>query len=211
MAEEQQTQEPGASGGQEPQTFSLEYVKELRQEAAKHRTDKNKLKEQLESQADYADLKAGAQKWAKHEESLKSEGEKQAEVLATLQSQNEELSSRLKGERLRTAFIVTASELDVAHPEDAFRLSDHTKVEYGEDGEIKLEGIETMVKGLIEDGRLPKKGVVKAPNLDGGTGGGRRGSGQQTSFTEAEIREQAARLGVRVENLAEAYGVKLKP
>lgn len=44
---QQQQQEPKNGGGQEPQTFSREYVEQLRAEAAKHRTEAKERADKL--------------------------------------------------------------------------------------------------------------------------------------------------------------------
>lgn len=71
---------------------------------------------------------------------------------------------------------------------------------HGDDEEALKADMATLLEAM------PKPA---APNLNGGAGGGDRGRGG-TTLTTQQIREQAARLGVNPEYMAQQYGVSLQ-
>ena len=188
MAEEEKGQE-APKESQEPENFSLEYVKELRQEAAKYRTQRNTEREKVEAQGDYADLKEKADKWADLEDKQKSDLEKMQDKLAVAEKATLDAQSRVTDTLIRSAFIEAASKAGFANPSDAYSLADRSGVGIKEDGEI--EGVDKAIKAL--EGRLPLA-QKPAPKTDGGVGSGNAGG--KTMFTEAEIREQATMMNV---------------
>ena len=202
MAEEEKGQE-APKESQEPENFSLEYVKELRQEAAKYRTQRNAEREKVEAQGDYANLKEAAGKWAELEDKQKSDLEKMQDKLAAAEKATLDAQSRVTDTLIRAAFIEAASKAGFANPSDAYSLADRSGVNVKDDGEI--EGVDKAIKAL--EGRLPLA-QKPAPKTDGGVGSGN--SGGKTMFTEAEIREQATMLNVDPTLLGETYGVKIE-
>lgn len=202
--EEPRTGGQEGSGGQEPnddKTFDAEYVRELRQENAKWRTQLRDVQAQLDQFGDYDDLKQQAAKWQEFEDKQKSDMEKLQDQLSQLQTERDVAQQRAQDAIIKSAFVSEASKAGFANPEDTYRLADLGKITINEDGIV--EGVADAVKAL--DGRLPMA-KTKAPNLDGGAGG----KGKQTSKTEAELREEAVRLGVDPKFYAEKFGVKLE-
>ena len=185
------------------QTFDLEYVKELRAEAAKYRTQRNAVNEKLTAFGDYDDLKAAADKWQAQEDKNKTELEKLQGQIATLESDRDQALQQVQSTLIESAFIAEASKAGYANPGDVYHLADTSKVTINDEGQV--EGVEDAVKGIGD--RLPKAKPT-APSVDGGAGGAAKG--QKTLFTEAEIREQAAMMNVNPVHLGAQYGVKLE-
>jgi hypothetical protein len=198
-------QEPADESGQEPTTFTPEYVQDLRQEAAKYRTQLRDTKQKLEGFSDYDDLKAEAAEWQKHQDAQKGELEKLQEQLEEVQRERDDALQRRQDTLIQSAFVTAASAHNVTHPADAYNLADLSKVRIDDDG--KVTGVKDQVEALVKDGRLPLKGQAQAPDVDGGVGTGRKG--QKPAPTAAEIREQAAVYGVSPEQMAAQYGVSL--
>jgi hypothetical protein len=202
MAEEETGQEAQKKESQEQETFTREYVKELRNEAAKYRTQRNDIRTQMEGQGDYADLKEAAGKWQELEDKQKSDLEKMQDKLAAAEQAATDAQSRVTETLIRAAFIEAASKAGFANPSDAYSLADRSGVGIKDDGEI--EGVDKAIKAL--EGRLPLA-QKPAPKTDGGVGSGSTG---KSMFTEAEIREQAAMINVDPVLLGETYGMKLE-
>ncbi len=196
-------QEPGE--GQEPKTFTTEYVQELRQEAAKYRTQMRDLEERLTVVADYDDLKTQADEWTKHQDAQKGELEKLQEQAAQAQQERDQ-AIELANKRLVSAAIVSeASTAGFANPQDAIVLLDHSGVKIDDKGNV--QGAAEAVKQLAEDKKYLLNNKQPAPSVDGGAGGGKKGG--KPAPTEAEIRELAAVYGVNAEHMAAGYGVAL--
>jgi len=189
------------AGGQEPERFNREYVEQLRQEAARYRTQRNEERQKLESQGDYASLKEAADSWQALQDKQKTDLEKLQDKLATAEKTAEAAQQRVNETLIRAAFIEAASKAGFANPKDAYSLADKVGVKLNEAGEV--EGVEKAVKAL--EGRLPLA-QKPAPSTDGGVGSG---SGGKSIFTEAEIREQAVVLNVDPVLLGQQYGMKI--
>lgn len=193
------------AGGQEPEpeSFSAEYVKELRNEAAKWRTSLRALESKVEGYGDVEQLRADAAEWQKVRDAQKSELEKLQERAQTLEQERDRAVKLANDRLLRAAIVSEASKIGFANPEDAFRLIDPSSLAIQDDGTVK--GAAEAVKAL--EGRLPLA-RTPAPSLDGGAGGGQKG-GKNPVYTEAEIREMAAVYNLSPQALAETLGVKL--
>lgn len=204
--QEPQTDPQDAGGGQEQDnqdTFPREYVVGLRQEAANYRVKAKELESKLSQFADYDQLKEAASKWQELEDKNKTDMEKLTEQLEQLRGERDRALQDMQDQRLRSAFISEASKLGFANPADAYALADKSGVEITKDGQVK--GVDKAVKAL--EGRLPLA-KPKAPSVDGGAGGAANAG--KSIFTEMELREQAARLGVDAKLYAErGFGVKL--
>jgi phage I-like protein len=171
--EPQTTGQAPADTGQEPATFTSEYVQELRQEAAKYRTQLREVQEQVGQFADYDELKRAAEELQKRKDADKSELEKFQEAAAKAERERDEARQRAQDTLIRAAFIEEASKAGVANPGDAYRLADLSSVSIDEEtGQV--EGAEEAVAALVDAGRLPMTGKQPAPSLNGGAGSGAR-------------------------------------
>lgn len=185
-------QEPG--GGQEPTTFTREYVQELRQEAAKYRTQMQGLQAQLDQFADYDALKEAATKWQQHEEEQKGELEKLQEARERAERERDQALQRAQDTLIRSAFVEAASKAGAANPGDAYLLADRSAVSADENGQIS--GVEEAVKALVDAGRLPMAGRPTAPGLNGGAGDGKRPGTPTLSDEEIAV---ARKMGLTAE------------
>ena len=80
-----------------------------------------------------------------------SESEKLQVEMEALKKDHKDLQSNLDAERIRTAVLTKAAELNFATPEDAYSLIDLTAVEIT-DG--KVSGFEESLKALAKSARL---------------------------------------------------------
>lgn len=110
--------------------------------------------------ADYDDLKAKISefetKQAEQEREKLSEVERLQADLAARDTKEQELAQQLeavrnqaKQERIRNAFIQSASTNNVAYVEAALKLADLSAVEVGEDGTVI--GVDELMKSLVTD------------------------------------------------------------
>lgn len=104
----------------EPKTFDESYVKELRAEAAKYRTQNKELAEKAKAYDEYV-------------ESQKSEQEKQAEALAAAIKERDALRVEMMRSRIASAKNLPASLVD--------RLRGETEDEMLADADALLEGL----------------------------------------------------------------------
>ena len=164
-----------------------------------------RLSRERQKYEDYDDLKANATKWDEHLETQKSEQQKIEDARDKALSERDTALGQVKEMALRSAVMTAAATHDAAHPEDAYRLIDMSKVTLGDDG--KVDGAEAAVKELVKEGRLPTKSKVKAPNLDGGAGGKDRQG--KDSITVEDIEGLAAAYGVDPVHLAKVSGLEI--
>ena len=148
MAEEQgqvptQEQTPGASPapaagatdqhGQEPaEKFDAEYVKQLRAENAKHRTQLKDVTAQLEQ----------------FKQAQMSETEKAAARLQQLEAENARLITAQRDNALRSAITTAAARLGVKHVDAALKLIDTSVLDIGDDG--KVSGADAAMRDLVK-------------------------------------------------------------
>lgn len=159
-----------------------------------------RLSRQKAQYADYADLKAKAQKWGEVEEAQKSEAQKLAERAAKAERERDEAQQRSKARLIRAAFVAEAAKAGAAHPEDVFALADTANVKLDDDDNVT--GVAEAVQAVIAAGRVPTLQAQRAPSLDAGAGGGKRASEQERiALTDAEL-EQARKLRITPEQYA---------
>lgn len=125
---------------EESKTFDEGYVKELRQEAAKYRTQNKELAEKAKAYDEYV-------------ESQKSEQEKQAEALATAMKERDTLRAELLRLKVASAKNLPASLVD--------RLRGETEEEMLADAESLLEGLKgNFVEKKVTSPQETGAGVV---------------------------------------------------
>lgn len=118
-------------------------------------------------------LKALEDKQAKKEQESLSEAEKLQAEIKQGKKAHEALKAELDAERIRTAVIGAAIELEFASPDDAFSLIDRNEIKI-EDG--KVVGFEKSLKALAESGRLAMKDSKKGNGLGTPSGKGKPAS-----------------------------------
>jgi len=149
---------------------------------------------------DYDDLKAAAGKWAEVQEAQKSEAQKLAERAAKAEQERDAALQRAQERLIRAAFIAEAAKAGAAHPEDVYALADTTAVKLDE--QDNPVGVAEAVAAVIAAGRVPTMQTQRAPDLDGGAGGGKRAAEQKAAaLTEAE-HEVARKLGIAPDQYA---------
>lgn len=158
-----------------------------------------RLSRQKAQYADYADLKAKAQKWAEAEEAQKTETQKLAERAAMAERERDEALQQAQSRLIRAAFIAEAAKAGAAHPDDVYALADISSVML--DDQNNVVGVTEAVKAVIEAGRVPIA-QQRAPNLDAGAGSGRRAGEQQAAALSEQELEQARKLRITPEQYA---------
>lgn len=104
--------------------------------------EKSKRLAELEKEAEERRLAELSEKERAEELAKKFEEEKQS-----LAAQLEELREASKQKDIRNEFYRVAQREGIEYIDDALRLADLDKVEYGEDG---IKGVEDVVKALVE-------------------------------------------------------------
>jgi hypothetical protein len=156
-----------------------------------------RLQRERAKYADYDDLKTKVQQM---EDAQKSELERAMEAREAAEQKAREALAQANERLIRAEFVSQAAIHGVAHPEDAFRLADRQSVTIGDDGAVT--GVTEAVKALVEAGRLVMSGGPRAPNLDGGAGGGDRASDKKLQLTPEE-EEIAKKMNIPLEKYAE--------
>lgn len=177
--QEPQDNTPAQDATTDNQTFSADYVKELRQEAANYRT---KLRDLEAKQAELdqqrtnqeAERLAQAQKWQELAELRTKE-------LETLRTAHTEQQKQINAQRIRSAFTAEAAKRgNIVDIEAAFQLANIGGIEVTEEG--KVTGVIQVIDALITDKPfLVANGKMPAPSLDAGAGGGVRPGGKTLS------------------------------
>jgi seryl-tRNA synthetase len=114
------TPEGQETEGTESKSFDESYVKELRSEAAKYRTERNELKKQVE---------ALAAKDKEREDSGKSEVEKLAGRIAALEAEKVTLEKAAREKDMRAMVVSEAAKMNVVDSDAVYRLLDLDGVE----------------------------------------------------------------------------------
>jgi hypothetical protein len=123
-------------------------VKRLRDEAAKHRTEKNAVKSELEKlRAELDKLQAASMS---EQERKDKEHNKAVEKAAQLEAQLAEATKRNQELLLRTAVQAAATKLGIVDPDAAYLLLDKTQVEPSDDGKIDTAKIEAALTELLK-------------------------------------------------------------
>lgn len=168
----------GDSGGgasKDPETFSREYVEELRRENAKYRTSAK------ETQGELAKLKAADDERKKAE---MGDLDKARTERDQFESRASKAEAGLKAANVRLRVAVEAGKLNFLDADDALNALDLSKVDFDDDGEPDANDIKKQLKKLAEaKPYLLKDG--KLPTDDGKGGKGPAGSGDGAPRTPA--------------------------
>lgn len=158
--EEKPTGQPQAGGDvqkpqtqAEPETFSREYVEELRRENAKYRTERNDFKTKLDD--------AEAKK-------LEEQG-KFKELADQRAAELEDLKLKRREDAVQAAVRLEALKMGFNDPNDAYTAADLSKVKVGEMGDVS--GVQEAIVALVAAKPYLVKSGKGAPGLDAGAGG----------------------------------------
>jgi len=143
----------------ETETFSREYVQELRRENAKYRTSAKDATKQVE------DLSAQLQE---HENAGKSEVERLTAEKAALEQTLKDRDEAMANEVIRSAVERAAAKAGVIDPEAAYLLIDESALDYA-DG--KVGGVDKALKALLKEKPYLVKSDTQPPPPDPGSGG----------------------------------------
>jgi len=159
MAEDAKTPEVDGQGTVEPDTFSREYVQELRRENAKYRTSAKDAGKQVE------DLSAQLKE---HDDAEKSEVERLTAEKTALEQTLKDRDAAIVEQTIRTAVERAAAKAGVINPDAAYKLIDRGDLEY-EDG--KVVGVDKALKTLLKNEPYLVKSDATPPPPDPGSGG----------------------------------------
>lgn len=123
---------PSEAAQDAPEKFDAEYVKSLRAENAKHRTQ----------------LKAVEAELTQFRQSQMTEAEKAAVRLKELEAQNAQLITAQRDNALRSAITTAAARLGVKHVDAALKLIDPSALDIGDDG--KVSGADAAMRDLVK-------------------------------------------------------------
>jgi hypothetical protein len=131
-----------------PPTVDDSELRKVREEAARHRTEKNAVKSELEKlRAELDKLQAASMS---EQERKDKEHNKAVEKAAQLEAQLAEATKRNQELLLRTAVQAAATKLGIVDPDAAYLLLDKTQVEPSEDGKIDTAKIEAALTELLK-------------------------------------------------------------
>ena len=154
-------QTPDADGQDKakPETFSREYVEELRRENAKYRTSAKDLAKQVEDRDT---------RLKEHDDAGKSEVERLTAEKAALEQTLKDRDAAMANEVIRSAVERAAVKMGVIDPEAAYLLIDQSDIEL--DGG-KVGGVDKALKALLKDRPYLVKSDAEPPPPDPGSGG----------------------------------------
>jgi hypothetical protein len=157
--------------------------------------------------SDYDELKTKVSDFEKQAEEKRiaelSEKEKAEELAKKAQEERDSLTkeietmrSAVKTEKIRNAFITSATKNGIAYVDDAYQLADLSSVEVTEDGSIN--GIDDVVKSLIET--KPYLSAKEKPSLIGSATNDSHDKSDKTSEQLLAKASEKARKSGRIED-----------
>lgn len=157
------------SGNNTPKMYSEEYVKQLRAENAKYRTEKKELESKV----------------SEFEKAQMSELERAQAERKEAAERAEKLEAELRTERISNAIRAAASEKNFHDPEDAVAQIAADKVKIDDDGRPDPKSVKALVNSLAES----KPHLVKGTSPGSGDGGAHGGGVQQNERMAAVQKE----------------------
>lgn len=145
---------------------------------------KARIARERQKYADYPDLKSKAAEFDKLQDTQKTELQKAAEARAAAERDRELARLDLQNERIKTAIYGSAASVGIA-PEAAFRLADHSSIDFDDDGVPTSDSVETEVKKVLE--QYPQLATARRPQ-GSGDGGPRGGSPDKKPDMEELLR-----------------------
>jgi len=148
----------------DPKVFDADYVKELRNESAKYRTERNESLKSVESlQTQLAELQGRITEFEK--EKLSVEERQKLEFKEAVDKANG-LEGEIRSTRLEAAVAKNSQKFELADVDATLKLMDHSKVQYDDGG--RPSNIEDVLTATLE--LYPfLKGSVKKQAVDTGT------------------------------------------
>ena len=146
----------GTTGETEPKTYGEAYVKELRGESAKHRTERNELRTQVEAMT--AKVKG-------FEDANKSELQKLTDNNARLEQELAAKDRDVAEREVRVKVTSAAAKLNIVDPEAAYLLMDLASID-PDDSQGVTKALRALVKEkpyLIRGSAPPTPGVGGPP------------------------------------------------
>lgn len=137
----------------EPKTFDESYVKQLREEAAKHRTEKQR--EAKEKESLMARLK-------EFEDAQLSESERFQNEFEETRKRAEANETRAREAELKYQLALAAQGENISDVKAAVKLADRGLIEFGDDGSI--QNISDVISGLRNEYPSLFNPSFKAPN-----------------------------------------------
>ena len=159
MAEDAQTPEVERQETAKPDTFSREYVEELRRENAKYRTSAKEAATQVEDRDT---------RLREFEDAGKSEVERLTAEKAALEQTIKDRDTAIVEQAIRSSVESAAAKAGVVDPEAAYLLINQSELDY-EDG--KVAGVDKALKTLLKDKPYLVKSDTTPPPPDPGSGG----------------------------------------
>lgn len=148
----------------DPKVFDAEYVKELRNEAAKYRTERNDVQKSVEAiQSQLAEYEAKIKEFEK--EKLTAEERQKLEFKEAVDEATT-LKDELRSTRLEAAVAKNVKKFDLADADATLKLMDHSKVQYDDNG--RPSNIEDVLTATLEQYPF-LKGSGKKTEVDPGT------------------------------------------
>ncbi len=130
----------------ENKTFDAEYVKELRDEAARYRTERNAERENLTARdTKLAELEAKVKEFEKAKLTVEERAKLEFEESKTL---NQTLSEKMKSIQLEASVAKNLLKFELADVDATLKLLDTASVQYGEDG--RPSNIDAVLEATLE-------------------------------------------------------------
>lgn len=157
------------SESQEPKVFDAEYVKELRNEAAKYRTERNDVQKSFEEFQ--TKLQSYEERIKEFEKEKMTAEERQKLEFKEAVSKSQDLENLLKTTRLEAAVAKNVVKFELADVDATLKLMDDSKVQYSDDG--RVTNIDDVLTATLEQYPFLKGSAKKVAVDPGATNPGR--------------------------------------
>ena len=177
----------------EPKTFSEEYVKQLRQEAAANRTKAKEMEEKLKAMPDEITAKVlqalGIETDPqKNLETQLTEAQKKAKEA---EEASKQALTKAEQRLIKAEVKAMATEMGLVDSDAALALMDKANVKVGDDDSVT--GVKEALEALVQAKPWLKKAETKPPGDPGSGGGGAKQKGDLPTLEEEY--EQARKNG----------------
>jgi hypothetical protein len=153
----------------EGKSFDADYVKELRNESAKYRTERNEAQKAAEAQAaKLSELETRIKEFEREKLSVEERAKLEFEETKNL---NQTLSEKMKSVTLEAAVAKNVVNYNLADVDATLKLMDQTAVEFGDDG--RPSNINSVLEATLEKYPFLKSTKKVAPDT-GATNPGRQ-------------------------------------
>lgn len=176
----------------EPKVFDADYVKELRNEAAKYRTERNEVQKSVEEFQ--TRLQEYENKIKEFEKEKMTVEERQKLEFKEAVTKAQELENEIRSTRLEAAVAKNVRKFDLADADATLKLMDHSKVQYNDDG--RPANIEDVLTATLEQYPFLKGSGKKVVADPGTTNPGRQKNSALTREAIAAMthEERASRM-----------------